>query len=249
MGETATIARPAAAELSPIARKFCARHDLDPTELQALEDLQSDAAIFDKGHDIFEEGRNIDRIYILKSGWAARYKILSNGQRQILNFLLPGDVFGRFLHTLGTNEHAICTLTDVEVARFSPDALKAAEAAHPGLAQAFYWAEVCEWSITCEHLVSIGRRCATARIAHLLLELRARLRAAGELQSDELELPFTQEMLADSLGLTHVHVSRSLKKLKERGLLSYERNLCVLLDTKRLAEESDYSETYLDVPN
>jgi CRP-like cAMP-binding protein len=100
--------------------------------------------------------------------------------------------------------------------------------------------------MVCEHLVSVGRRCASGRIAHLLLELQARLKLVGLASGSSYCLPITQEMLADCLGMTHVHVSRSLRKLSDRGLIRYERHHLFILDGERLADEGDFSDHYLD---
>jgi len=232
--------------VSPVVRKLNARHPLDAEAIARLEELQSCPVRIERGRDIIEEGRSKDRIYMIRSGWAARYKLLADGQRQILNFIIPGDMFGILFNALNSADQTISAITNLEVSWCSRSTLAELEAEFPQIAAAVHWEGVREWSIMCERLVSVGRRCATHRIAHLMLELHARLRLVNETRGDAFDLPITQEMIADCLGLTYVHVSRSLSKLRQRGLVSYERSHVVLVDAARLAEESGFSDDYLD---
>jgi CRP-like cAMP-binding protein len=233
-------------DVSRLVRKLRARHPLDAAAIARLEALQSNTIRMDRGRDIIEAGNQSDRIYIIRNGWAARFKLLPDGRRQIFNFILPGDMFGVLLNSLNNSDHSICAITDLWVSWCSRSALADVEAEFPQIAAAVQWENVREWSIMCERLVSVGRRCATNRIAHLMLELHARLRLVDETRGDTFDLPITQEMIADSLGLTHVHVSRSLGALRQRGLVRYERNHVVLLDAVRLADEIGFSDDYLD---
>lgn len=231
---------------SPLARQLCARHALSSDDLMALARLESQVDPVPKGADIIVEGQHASRIHVVVDGWAARYRVLPDGRRQILNFAVPGDLLGVQLALLSSADHSICAISDVELATFPASQLDAIARDHPALAKAIHWAAMREWSMMCERLVSVGRRCATDRIAHLLLELRARLRFVGRADGASFDIPVTQELIADCLGLTHVHVSRSMRKLRERGLVRYERHRVVIVDVDRLAAETDFSEDYLD---
>lgn len=237
---------PCSDEISPFARKLSARHPLGPRDLNVIAGLQARVAEVSRGTDIIVQGQAADRIHIVIEGWAARYRLLADGRRQILNFGLPGDLLGAQFALLSVAEHSICAVSEISVATFPAAELDRITRDHPTLAKAIHWSGAREWTMICERLINVGRRPAVDRIAHLLLELRARLNLVGRADGSSFELPITQEMIADSVGLTHVHVSRSIRKLRERGLLNYERNRIVIKDAERLAAAFDFSDRYLD---
>jgi CRP-like cAMP-binding protein len=239
--------QPAASSLVlPLAKRLSAFAELSEGDLAAIAALHANLTGIPRGTDLVEEDGASGLVHIVCEGWAARYRVLTDGKRQILNFVIPGDLVGPLLNVLSTARHSVCAVTDLRVASFPMSELDAISRDHPTVARAIHWAGVCEWAMLCEHLVSIGRRGATARIAHLLLELRARLTLVEQASGAAFSLPITQEMIADCLGLSHVHVSRSMRKLSERGLVRFERNRVIIVDNERLVLESDFSDRYLD---
>jgi CRP-like cAMP-binding protein len=238
--------RVADARMLPLAKRLSAFATLEDRDLAAIASLHTCISHVPRGTNFVVEDDASDRIHILCDGWAARYRIVADGKRQILNFAIPGDLIGVLLNALTTARHSVCAVTDLRVASVPTSQLEAIAHHNPVLRRAIQWVSACEWAMLCEHLVSVGRRSATARIAHLLLELQARLTLVDRASGASFSLPITQEMIADCLGLTHVHVSRSLRKLNERGLVRYERNRVVIVDSERLAFESDFSDSYLD---
>ena len=195
--------------------------------------------------DIVRTGDIIDRIFIIREGWAIRYRTLEDGRRQIVNFMLPGDIFD--LHALSGLEadHTVTAVTrtrimEIETAPFV-DALRACGE----FASGFWWAAVQEESILREQIVRVGRRTARERIAHLLLELQRRLTCALGGKDNNLVLPVTRTDLADALGLTPVHVSRTMSWLSAAGLIEQKRGVVSIVDRPRLARLAHFDDDYL----
>lgn len=229
----------------PLSRKLDRVGKLGDLSRRAVSDLHDVIRAVPKGANLITEGERSDHIYIVVSGWAARYRLTSSGKRQILNFMLPGDLVGLMFCTLRKADHSVCAITDLRIACLPQTRFEALAFQYPDVFKAIHWTSACEWAMICEHLVDLGRRSATHRIAHLLLELRSRLTLIDHGSCESFYLPITQEMIADFTGLTHVHVSRSLRKLCELGLLHFERNHLTVVDYERLAVISDFSDRIL----
>jgi len=191
---------------------------------------------------IFREGEQALVCPILLSGFAYRHKTAADGGRQIVALKIPGDALDFQSLYLDVTDHSLQALTEVELAIFPLKELEAIVAPRPALARAVLVDILVEASIGREWLLNIGRRNALARLAHLLCELNHRItRIAGEPIAG-LELPLTQEQLADLLGLTPVHVNRTIKVLEQEGAVKrVSRRLTIgSLDTlKRIAEFND----------
>lgn len=193
--------------------------------------------------DIVREGYAIDRIYIIESGWGCVYKILADGERQIIDFPLGGDVIGLRGNRIPA-QRTFMSLTELVVHEASAKAVFAAITGFERLIELFLGSESRHKFILAEHLTNLGHRSALARTAHLLLELGARLKYAGCADGESYECPLTQYDLADALGLTAIHVNRMLRELRERGLLSFQKGRVNIIDTAGLKNICDFSETY-----
>jgi CRP-like cAMP-binding protein len=167
-----------------------------------------------KNHDIFAEGDTLRDVMFLRQGWAFRYRLLGDGRRHIVNFLIPGDFVGPYFPTAA---HFCGTLTDVVVCQAPRVEFAKANRDCPALASALEAIMASEYRLLSERLVSLGRRNARERMAHLLVELYERMRRVGLLNDNSYEFPVTQEILADTLGLSVVHVNRTLRSLREDG--------------------------------
>lgn len=182
-------------------------------------------------------GSNLPGQRILVSGWACRRRTLPDGSRQIFSFILPGDPCeGR-----RRGPAMLTALTAVETAE-APGLFQAAEDSviHPGLAEAFEILRAEEERLLLDHVVRLGRLTAYQRMAHLLLELRERLARVGLADEQRLPMPLTQETLAEALGLSIVHVNRTVQQLRRDGLIEMRSGLAVLHDPEALAELSGY---------
>lgn len=197
------------------------------------------------GEEIVTVGQRIDFVFVIESGWAIRYRILDDGRRQILNFMLPGACFDMMSMASAHSDHAVSAATEVKLRRIkSVDFLKAISG-RSELATAFWWVAIQEEAILREQIIRVGRRSAKERVAHLILELNRRVAAVeGELK-DFIDLPFPQALFADALGLSVVHVSRTLTKLKAEGFISTGSEGIKILMREEMAEMCDFDSRYL----
>ena len=197
------------------------------------------------GEDFSAEGRPAAPRLIL-SGWACRQRTLADGQRQIFGFILPGDGLGLGSDPRPLDETTTVALTRVECvdAVMLREILSLNDPRHDRLRRALIAARRYEDVCLLNQVVRLGRQSAMARIGHLLLELRDRLQRAGLCSSDRMHLPLTQEALADALGLSLVHVSRTLSQMKRNRLIAMQNGWLTLLDESYLRSICDYSADY-----
>jgi CRP-like cAMP-binding protein len=185
--------------------------------------------------------------YMLHTGWAIRAKTLPNGRRQILNFVLPGDVVGLAAPFFTIADYSVTTIGPTHVAEMT--FARFAEIFHtqPRLGAALCWQLAQEEAIISEHLVNIGRRDAYTRIGHLFAELYWRLDTVGLVQDFTYALPLSQTMLADALGLSFVHISRTIRRLRQDGLVEVHGPRVVIYDLPALERAVDFEHAYLHV--
>lgn len=184
---------------------------------------------------------------IMVSGWACRQRFLGDGRRQIISFILPGDAVGDWLQPdLHTDASAIA-LTEVVTA--DAEALVAAAqgaCGHAGLSRLLRLMASLETTFLHNHIVRLGRQTAYERMVHLMLEFHSRLHTAEMLATDKFAMPLTQETLADSLGLSMVHVNRTLMQMRRDGLLQIAFGMVRIIDMKLMRAVADWAPTKLD---
>lgn len=192
--------------------------------------------------ELYGEGYVIGRPKVLLSGWAARCRVLPDGRRQIFTFVLPGDAIGLCPRAEPIALSTTIGLTPTVTADAGPLAEAAFERAEefPGIASAVTIAGLLEDASLLDHIVRLGRMTAYERMAHLLLELRWRLMAVGLGDERRFPMPLTQEVLADALGLSIVHVNRTLQHLRHEGLLETRGGYVELLKPEVLIATSDF---------
>jgi CRP-like cAMP-binding protein len=175
-----------------------------------------------------------------------RYKTLPDGRRQILNFILPGDFIALYGSLIECADHSVETLTRVSVAAFAPQRVVDLFGRCPRLGAAIAWTAGREEAILAEQIVRIGRRSAYERTAHLFLELLRRLQFVGLAGERSFEMPLSQDVLADSLGLSMVHVNRTLRRLRQAGLVRLVDRSLVIDDVEKLEEVANFSPDYIE---
>ena len=232
--------------MTPLIRKLGAFVALSAPELTVLESLQSRRRIFLAGRDLIHQGQEGQAAYVLGAGWACSYKLMTDGQKQIIDFQIPGDFLGLRSVLLRTSDHTIEPVTDIEVTEIRVEELLNAFANAPRLGVAVLWAASRDEAMVVEHLAGIGRRNATERMAHFLLELGSRLTLVGMGSTAGYNCPLTQYLLADALGLSAVHVNRVLRQLRETGLATFRDGEVVFEDYDRLCTFAQFDSLYLD---
>ena len=227
-------------------RKLGAFVALSGSELAVLESLHKRRRTFVAGRDLVHQGQSEQAAYILASGWACSYKILQDGQRQIVDFQIPGDFLGLRSVLLHISDHSIEPVTDIEVSEVLVPDLLGAFSRTPRLATAILWAASRDEAMVVEHLVDVGRRNAAERMAHFLLELGARAALVGMGSKAGFACPLTQYLLADALGLSAVHVNRVLRQLREDGMVTFRDGFVTFDNYARLTDFAQFDPTYLD---
>ena len=209
-------------------------------ELATVESLKREQITLGADAAIIHEGQDDAPLYTLFSGWAFRFKTLSDGRRQILNFLLPGDFIGVQQKMDDVLAHGVQSLTEVGLCVFRRDALWALHRASPTLGFSVTWLTAHEESVVDDTLLSVGRRSAEERIATLLIVLFKRAAALlPDAGANGVPFPLTQQHIADGLGLSLVHTNKTLRKLEARGLHRISDGRLHLVDVKALARLAD----------
>ena len=194
------------------------------------------------GQEIYEQGAQVRSPRLVVSGWACRMRFLSDGRRQIFGFLLPGDTMGLDDRLEPVALCSVIALTALETADISPvaAAIRGRQPEHEALCDAFALVARAEQAALLDHMMRLGRLSAYERTAHLLLDLCHRLSAVG-LGDRCFRLPLTQEVLADALGLSLVHVNCTLMQLRRDRLVVLKGSAAELPDPERLAIVANYS--------
>ncbi|MEP9402721.1 Crp/Fnr family transcriptional regulator [Sphingomonas sp. VNH70] len=226
-------------------RKLNATSHLAEEDAACLAGLCADITSTRRHADIIAQGDRPQAIHLLIHGWAARYRLLPDGSRQITAFLIPGDFCDLHVTVLDRMDHGIVALTDCDYACIPSDALDACAAERPSLARAFWRATLVDEAILREWVVNVGRRDATQAVAHLLCELHLRARMAGLAHGDVFDLPVTQDDLADATGMTPVHMNRTLQKLRGDGLIELAHRQLTVLDLAGLRAQAGFDPAYL----
>src|SRR5579871_2096998 len=198
-----------------------------------------------KNKDIVISGNHYDCVYVNHDGWLARYKILHSGSRQIVDFILPGQVFGLQSCLFKRSLYSVMAITEATLSTIPFDLVDNVFERNLALAKVLFWSATYEAAILGEHLIDAARRSAYERVSHLLLELFVRLNSAHLADDMTFSVPLTQELIADALGLTTVHVNRTLRALREDKLIAMEGHSVTILDFEALSLLSDFENSYL----
>jgi CRP-like cAMP-binding protein len=207
-------------------------------ELRFVASFKRGELVAEQGATILSEGTHSAQLFTLLSGWAFRFKSLEDGRRQILNYVLPGDLIGLQGSVSGEMDHSVEALSPVVLCVFQRNELANLFQKHPGLAFDITWLASREERMLDDNLLSVGRRTALERAAYLLAFIYQRATAAGFARGKPLLLPITQQHVADTLGLSIVHTNKTLRKLAQQGFIKWYDRACEVIDEKGLLELS-----------
>jgi CRP-like cAMP-binding protein len=183
-------------------------------------------------------------VHLVLDGFACRYKILRDGSRQIMAYLVPGDICDLHVFLLDHMDHSLGTLSACQIVDF-PRTVVLQMLARPNISKALLLSTMVDEGTLREWLVNIGQRQAEPRIAHLLCELLARLRSVGLVANNRFTLPLTQIEIAETMGMTPVHMNRVLQSLRKKGLISFADKELTVLDVHGLEGEAGWNPNYL----
>lgn len=203
--------------------------EFEKEELAFVSRFKRGEVAVDKGATILGEGNRSAHLYTVLAGWGFRYKLLPDGRRQILNYVLPGDLIGLQGTLLGEMEHSVEALGPMLLCMFEREQLPELYGNHPGLAYDITWIASREERMLDEALLSVGRRTALERAAYLLAFIHSRAAALGLRAGKSVAIPITQQHVADTLGLSLVHTNKTIRKLADRGFIRW-RDGCEVLD-------------------
>lgn len=217
-------------------RKLPAFREFTPSELEYVSGFKRGEMRVDKGATIIGEGSQSPHLFTVLSGWAFRYKLLEDGRRQILNYMLPGDLIGLQSGLVGEMQHSIEALTPMVLCMFERSRLMDLYRKQPELAYDVTWIAAREEQMLDENLLSVGRRSALERCAYLISFLNARLEQTNFSRKRSALLPLRQQQVADTLGMSLVHTNRTLRRIAMRKLATWGEGGCEVHDAETLAK-------------
>ncbi|MBN9144021.1 MULTISPECIES: Crp/Fnr family transcriptional regulator [unclassified Novosphingobium] len=210
--------------------------------------LRSQTLFVGAGQDMIREGTRPTFVKIVMEGWAARYKILENGRRQIVGFLLPGDLcIPQAIMTMRL-DHSIAAIDDLHCAMVHPEQLDAIEQESINIRRALAMDAQISLAIQREWTVNLGARAAPERIGCLICELYLRLKAVGMTEGSGYFCPLTQIDLAEAAGVSTVHVNRVIKQMRRADLIQWREQFIEIPDPLRLAQACGFRPSYLQMP-
>lgn len=229
---------------NPFIRKLEKFTPLSAEDRSFLDEIVEVSHTIEADSDIIHEGDATENVHLITAGFACRYKLLEDGSRQIVGYLVPGDFCDLHVFILRQMDHSIASLSRCTVSEISRSRILELTT-RPTIARALWWVTLVDEAVLREWLLNMGQRPADQRIAHLLCEMLLRLRAAGLADGDSYALPITQVELADTLGLSPVHMNRSLQKLRATGFVTFKNNEIEIIDFRKLAESCGFTSNYL----
>jgi CRP-like cAMP-binding protein len=236
---------PAMSTPNPFVRKLESFTTLSEADRAMLERISAEPRIVGPHTDLVREGDKPDGVFLVMEGIACRQKMRANGQRQIMAYLLPGDLGDLDVALLDRMDHTITTLSTCKVVRLAPETIADILEHHPAVARALRMGTLVDEATLREWLVNVGCRSALERIAHLFCELLVRLKVVGLAGEDSCALPLRQTDVADTTGLSNVHVNRVLQELRRQGLIELRGKRLRIFNLPRLRAIAEFKDAYL----
>ncbi|MGB0659771.1 MAG: Crp/Fnr family transcriptional regulator [Mangrovicoccus sp.] len=232
----------------PIRCHYCPLRELScfvplsDSEIRDMDKMKVGELVVDAGTPLLMQGSNAPQLFTVLKGMGLRYKTLANGERQVLNFALPGDFLGLQAGIMGAMQHSVEATTEMTLCVFDRQALWTLFRTSPERAYDVTWLAALEEHFLGEALLSIGQRSAAERMAWALYRLFARLTELGMGNGNSVPLPYRQQDLADALGLSLVHTNKTLAKLRASGVASWSNGRLSVNNREALAEAAGLTE-------
>ena len=207
---------------------------LSDADIKSLGRLIEASVTVEKRRDLVVDGDEYRKLCFVGDGFGARYKLLRNGKRQIINVILPGDVVGVPGSFLDRATYSVVALTEMRMHACPTDAYIQLCYRRPQFGLALSWLAVHEATLYAERIIDTGRRTPIERLAHFLLELHWRLGSIGRAERTSFDLPFSQEVMGDALGLSVPHLNRMLSQLRFEGLVAVTNRRVEFPDMKAI---------------
>lgn len=230
---------------NPLIMKLEYGARLTDNDRAVLQDLTRKTRRVPRRSDISTEGERPENVHLVMEGFACRYKTLADGRRQIMAFLVPGDFCDLHVAILGEMDHSIGTGWGCTIVDLPRSAIEDLTAHHPRITRALWWATLVDEGTLRAWLVNMGQRDADRQMAHLVCELLVRLRMVGLVSDGRFAFPITQDDLADTLGISGVHVNRVLQDLRSQRLLEWKSRRLYIPNVERLMAFAEFNPKYL----
>lgn len=210
-----------------------------------IRDLCSEeVVVVEAKKDIISDGDRPDHIHLILDGWAARCKLMPDGTRQITALLMPGDFCDLHITVLAEMDHSITALTKCRVANLDTEKLDQMTTDRSMLTKALWWMTLVDEAVLRQWVIN-ARRQAIPAVAHLLCELHRRMSSVGMVEGKEIELPLTQQELADATGMSPVHMNRTIQTMRRENLIELKNSKLRIPDINRLADAGGFDDSYL----
>jgi CRP-like cAMP-binding protein len=230
---------------SCIIKNFSSYREISPDDEALLSSLEHSPKAVHDTQSLWREGDPSEHFYVLKAGWACSYRDLPDGRRQILDLFLPGDIVGTRDYAFEEHLTGASMLTAGIVCPFPVSRLCEVFERSITLTDIFFIVASREQAMLVERLIDLGRRSARQKLAHFIAEMYVRVQRRERFEQGRLRLPVSQQVLADVLGLSAVHISRTFSDLQDDGVLYRQREYIHIPDFSRLAAEGDFADRYL----
>lgn len=234
---------------SCMVQKFKHYIELTEEEEKLIISLEERQETFKAGEVIRKIGDVSDELYILKDGWAFTSNQIDQNIRSIFNVKIHGDVIGISELSFGKYLYDFVALTDVTVCPFPKQNLNEIFTESERVSRAFYTILSREQAMLYERIISLGRRTALEKVAHFIIEISVRLSTLEVDVTKSFEFPIRQDHIADILGLSSIHVNRSMNELKRHSYIKYDRNFLTILDREKLLSLANFNELFIQKPN
>lgn len=231
---------------NPLVTKFEQLARLDRDDIEALNAVSRNPRRYQAEKIIVDQGVAAHHVSLLLDGLAFRYKILAGGRRQILGYVVPGDLCDAHFTLFNQPDHCIALVSDAAVVNIPIATFARMMDRHPQVARAASLAALIDGAILREWLLNVGQRDAFQRMSHFFCEMAVRLTAVGQIGDDgSFDLPLSQATLADTVGMSPVHTNRILQRLRNDGLIALRQRRLTILDPARLVAVAGFEDNYL----
>jgi len=234
------VPRNASMDRHPFIARLLHHVDLSAADLESLDAIIDGELTIRKRRDLIVDGFEYRKLCFVSDGYAVRYKLLRNGKRQILNVVLPGDVVGLPGSFYERAVYSVSAITDLRMHVCPLDSYVQLCYRRPQFGLALSWIAVQEATTYAEHVIDVGRRTPVERLSHFLLELQARLKAVDRAEATRFTLPFSQEVIADVLGLSVPHLNRMMQQLRAEKLIATRERTIEFTDASAMRALAHY---------
>jgi CRP-like cAMP-binding protein len=231
---------------NPLTLKLEQFTRFQPSERLRLDELISgETKHYARGQTIIRTGEKVNHIHLVVDGLATRSKVIKDGNRQLMAFLVPGDLCDVEVFVLEAMDHDVVALSETTCALIPAAEVEQLLTESSNLTRAFWWSTMTDSAVLREWIVNHGARDGVARIAHIMCELLIRYRIVGVAADNTIPFPISQDELADATGMSPVHLNRLVQDLRTERLIEWRIKQLTVLDFKRLSQVAQYDPNYL----